>query len=231
MDYGHGYEHDGLVKIKDNEAVDDEQIWMWVTADNGAWYGPRLNWIQEHKVKFYKYVKKFDVVITAGGNCGMYARMHSKKFKHVYAFEPDPLNFHCMVNNTQTDNVVKIQCALGSKHKLIKMNIIDPDNVGCHQVNATSPDGFIPMLSLDAFNFPVVDLIQLDCEDYEHFIIEGAINTIARCKPIITAENGHYITDIMKIIGYKKIDQSHADSIFVPESFPQQEAVTLIVTD
>ena len=52
---------------------------LWVTQDTGAYGnekdGPLFDWIQESR-DFMSQVKKFDVVIQAGGNCGMYARFY-----------------------------------------------------------------------------------------------------------------------------------------------------------
>ena len=45
------------------------------------------------------YLKGKKVVVQAGGNCGMQVVKFAEFFDTVYTFEPDPVNFHCLVNN------------------------------------------------------------------------------------------------------------------------------------
>ena len=42
--------------------------------------------------------------------------------------------------------------------------------------------------SLDSYNFEQVDFIKIDAEGHELFVLQGAIETIKRCNPIIQAE-------------------------------------------
>ena len=146
----------------------------------------------------------------------MYARLYAKLFKTVYAFEPDPLNFHCLVNNTQFDNVIKMQCALGSTNKLITLSRANMTNVGCHQIDGSAfvTDSVIPMITIDSLNLAGCDLLQLDVEQYELNVLYGAVETIKKYQPVITAENGILCKELLLQLGYKQIDQSGADIIY-----------------
>ena len=42
--------------------------------------------------------------------------------------------------------------------------------------------------TLDSYNFEDVDAIKIDCEGYEYPILQGAINTIKQCRPIVQLE-------------------------------------------
>ena len=42
--------------------------------------------------------------------------------------------------------------------------------------------------SIDNYNYDDVDFIKLDCEGYEALILEGARNTIKKCRPVILME-------------------------------------------
>jgi FkbM family methyltransferase len=204
--------------------IDGLDGWMWIRGDGGpgtdggAWYGPRINWTDDHQHKFFTHVKKFDTVIQAGGNLGLYPRLLANRFKFVYTFEPDPLNFHCLVNNCQVDNVVKINAALGEKNEFVQVLRNHRSNVGMHQVRVHA-GGLIPVLSIDSFNFESCDMIILDTEGYDHNILKGAVNTIRKFKPVITAENnnGLNILDIIGEFGYRVLDQSAADTIFITD--------------
>ena len=207
--------YQNLLKIR-NEDIDGETNWTWIATDTGAWDGPKHDWIHSHKEKFFKYLRKHNVVVTAGANCGMYARLYAKLFKTVYAFEPDPLNFHCLVNNTQFDNVIKMQCALGSTNKLITLSRANMTNVGCHQIDGSAfvTDSVIPMITIDSLNLAGCDLLQLDVEQYELNVLYGAVETIKKYQPVITAENGILCKELLLQLGYKQIDQSGADIIY-----------------
>lgn len=198
--------------------VDGIDHLMWLECDNGAWEGPKDDWTSSHKDKYTKYCKKTDIAVTAGGNMGMYPLLLSKIFTTIYTFEPEPMNFHCLVNNCQSENIIKIQAALGDTHKMIQMNIVDITNCGMHRVSKDET-GVIPMLMLDDFEFPTLDFIQLDSEGYEYNILNGAVKTITKHKPVISAENGHtdQIIELMNSLGYVKVDQSSADHIYIPK--------------
>lgn len=198
--------------------IDSETDWMWISKDTGAWEGPKEDWENHHKNKYFKYVKNFDTVITAGANQGMYARLYSKIFNKVYAFEPDPICFHCLVNNCQNKNVIKIQSALGNFNGFIGvedyiiLNEKGELNTGGIKI---IDSGIIPIITIDSFNFQGVDLIQLDVEGFEHNVILGAINTIQKFKPIIITETvTNELYNYLIEIKYKPIEQSANDVIW-----------------
>lgn len=202
-------------ELCDNRQFDYQGIdnLYWIKTDTGAWDGPLKDWQTSHKSKYEQYCKKFDVVVCAGGNQGMYPRLFSEMFKTVYTFEPDPLSFFCLVKNCQADNIVKIQCALGSSHQMIAVQR-DPTmtNVGTHSV---SQGGYIPQLMIDDFEFHTVDLIQLDVEGYEYEVLKGAIRTITMFKPLIFVERSNpSIESILAPLGYNQVAVSCADTIY-----------------
>jgi hypothetical protein len=51
-----------------------------------------------------------------------------------------------------------------------------------------SPDGKIRVEALDSYDIDDVDLIQLDVEGAEFEALEGARETILRCKPMLCIE-------------------------------------------
>jgi len=199
-----------------SEFEEAEDRWIWIKKDQGAWDGPNRDWRSSHKDKYFKYLKHRRVVITAGTNQGMYVRFFAKKFGHVYAFEPDPLNFHCMSVNNQVDNVIKINAGLGEEAGWCFVQRNGFENTGTWSINETT--GHIPVMAIDSFCFPIVDLIQLDTEGYEEKVLKGAKRTIQRCQPVIAVENGQTegIQALMDELKYREVDQSVADKIFVP---------------
>lgn len=213
------------VYTRTGRSIEGIEDWLWIrgdggpNTDGGAWLGPREDWIHSHSKKFFTHVKDFNICIQAGGNLGLYPRLLSSRFKLVYTFEPDPLNFHCLVNNCQVDNVIKINAALGAENGFCKIQRNHRSNVGMHRIEVAD-DGAVPVMSIDSLNFPCCDMICLDTEGFEYNIIQGAVKTIEKYKPVITCENKEDSKDVLELIsqyGYKKIDQSVSDSIFAVE--------------
>lgn len=197
--------------------IDGVVDWRWIRGDNGAWDGPKDDWVSSHKAKYLEHVRKYDVVVQAGGNCGMYPKLFSRIFKWVYTFEPDPLNFYALVQNTQEDNIIKMQAALGDRHTMIEVHRHSLHNVGMHQVreNATAN---IPQLRIDDLALHDCDLIQLDIESYEIYALRGAEQTIAKFKPVIVVENNNGdIGEFLGRYGYTVASTSHMDTIYRPQ--------------
>lgn len=190
--------------------------WLWIKNETGVWEGPNSNWAA-HIELWMKQVKQKRVIVQAGGACGMYPRLFSQLFNTVYTFEPDPLNFHCLVNNCQADNVIKINAALGDCHKMIELERPAPTNVGMHKV-APQKTGIIPQLMIDDLELPCCDMIQLDVESYEIHVLHGAKNTIEKHRPVISCENGNKeIESFLGSFGYRIIGVTHMDTCYIPD--------------
>jgi FkbM family methyltransferase len=62
------------------------------------------------------------------------------------------------------------------------------NNAGQNHISNTETPLSVKVKTLDSFNFADVDIIKIDVEGYEKFVIEGALNTISTCQPIIQME-------------------------------------------
>jgi FkbM family methyltransferase len=168
-----------------------------------------------------KYCKDFKLVVQAGGNCGVWPSILSKKFGVVYTFEPDAENFRYLVKNCPEHNIVKFQAALGRLHGMSGMKG-SRKNCGEYWMEG---QGMVPVLKIDDFIFPSLDLMCLDIEGFEVHALNGAIEHIKRYKPVILAENkgkswkyGFEEDDIDRFLepfGYEMIEQIHSDKIYV----------------
>lgn len=203
------------IEIRDVD-IDGERNWHWTRLDQGAWNIPKHDWETSHKDKFFEYVRKYDVCVTAGANQGLYTRFYAKKFRRVYAFEPDALNFQCLVLNTPYENVIKLNCALSSANGMVGLHRGRIENTGEYKV-VIAGELSIPAITIDSLGLHQCDLIQLDAEGHEWPIIQGAEKTIKKLKPTIIAENGEteQIVKFLSEQGYKCKDKSCNDSIWV----------------
>jgi FkbM family methyltransferase len=157
------YESEIIVKT---DRIDNVDKWYWYAHDDGAWDGPKTDWIESHSKKYFTRVKKYDTVVQAGGCLGMYPRLLSDIFGKVFTFEPDAKNFYCLNLNCQKPNIVKINAALGMEHKMVSLNRWHESNLGMHSIQ-DNPGDQIPMLCIDDLPLSSCDMICLDVETYE----------------------------------------------------------------
>jgi FkbM family methyltransferase len=163
---------------------------------------------------------KHPMMIQAGGNSGLYPMLLTEFFATIVTFEPNSKNFHCLVNNCQSPNVIKFNCALGSKNGKIKSVEINDSNFGMSKVEEVSDASYIPMVTIDGFGFTDVGVIFLDVESYELEVLKGSVKTLEDSKPVVIVESYddiENITEFLKEKGYslyKKIG-SNADYVFV----------------
>ena len=119
----------------------------------------------------------------------MYPRLLSETFKHVYTFEPNPISFHCLVNNCQSNNISKFNMGLGSEPGVAMIKTQGLNNLGEARIR-TDGDYRIVLTTIDSLFLDACDFIQLDIENYELNALHGAAETIRKFKPVISVENG-----------------------------------------
>lgn len=205
------------------ENIELKEGWYWPTKDTKCW-----NWLQNEKdlpLEISNLVKSKRVMIQAGGNCGFYTKLYAQLFETVYTFEPDELNFQCLVMNLAGLNVYKQQACLGDERKLLALTT-SKKNIGCYGVDTTKL-GQIPTLMIDDLGLDTCDLIHLDIEGWEFPALRGAVNTIKRCSPVIAlewmdhgAKFGFNQTDIehwLTELGYNKTITLMNEKVFFVE--------------
>lgn len=195
--------------------------WFWRNDDTNFKSFKLFSSETELLEKVKPFLKNNKIVVQAGGNLGMQVVKFAEFFETVYTFEPDPINFYCLVNNLPYDNVIKFQCCLGEDHKMVSMNPLQ-DEIGGFYVNENK--GNIPTLRIDDLNLSSCDFIQLDVEGYQLFALRGAINTIQKFKPVISIEldwierynfSHRDIINLLINLGYEKVDSYTSDHIYI----------------
>jgi FkbM family methyltransferase len=128
------------------------------------------------------------LALDIGANVGLWSRDFVNSFARVIAFEPVALFRECLEHNVQGTNFEVQPIALGDQDTVGTM-IITEDNSGhSHLDPATMGTGNVQVVRLDTLNFHDVSYIKIDCEGYEYRILQGAEQTIRRCKPVIVIE-------------------------------------------
>lgn len=171
--------------------------------------------------------------IQAGGAFGTYPLRLADHFEKVWTFEPLLANLQCMAANIgKHPDITVVPKALWSKHENLQMKYSKPvkNSYGAHHVSKTLGLGeMVEGIALDESDFEAVDLIWLDIEGAEVYALQGAADTIDRCRPVIVIEEAKHLpqhkelnvrldsaSQWLKLHGYKEVGRTHGDLVFVP---------------
>lgn len=166
-------------------------------------YG-RSSWDSNYLRKLNLFLKgnptKKRVAIDVGACYGFVSEYLSKRYDEVKAFEIVTPVRDCLNENVkrfENDNVEVFPYGLGEKEGEIDI-YFTPSWTG-HSSHYRNPDIMAgsgkyesvlkcQIRTLDSFEFDVVDYIKIDVEGLEVQVLRGAIETIKRCRPVITTE-------------------------------------------
>jgi FkbM family methyltransferase len=170
------------------------------------------------------------VMIDVGAHIGLWSFNFAHWFKRVEAFEPVADHRACFVENLGPifDEVKSVRLhpfALGDREKLVSIRV-NPSSTGDSWVDKHEVSGkaSVEQKTLDSFQFAYVDLIKVDCEGYEEFVLRGAEETIKQWKPLICVEQKRDMArkfDLqplgalayLKTLGYRSVDEISGDYI------------------
>jgi|DEB0MinimDraft_10_1074344.scaffolds.fasta_scaffold12560_6 FkbM family methyltransferase len=215
----------------------------WVTDtefDNGiAHWGPDewQNHMSEFTTKYFvPDEKRRRVCLDIGANIGQSALGLTKYFNKVHSFEPCIDFFECLNRNIEQasiDNVITHNVGLSDysgelffKEKTqrcgtSRMFTTEEVKANHHLKNT---DDFIlqrvNVRTLDSYEFKYVDLIKIDVEGWEPYVLKGGIKTINDWKPTIVAEwhrtkDKAALDNILLPWGYVKLYQRRSDWYYV----------------
>lgn len=170
------------------------------------------------------HAKQRRVAIDVGANVGLWSRGLCKNFATVLAFEPVDMFRACLVRNVPASNLKIMDFALGNENTTANMIITEGNTGHTHIDPASVGSGTTAVRRLDDLELDQVDYIKMDCEGYEYRVLQGAEQTIRRCRPIVvveqkphdaySAEYGqHAAIDLLKSWGMVRLDQVKDDWI------------------
>lgn len=173
-----------------------------------------------------KHCRHMETAVQAGGNTGVWPKKFAEHFRVVYTFEPDPDNFHCLVNNCPEPNIIKLQAAVGDRSHPVGLKYVHGRrNMGAVAVDVDN-DGLYPVLRIDDLALSRCDLIQLDIEGYEPVALRGARDTIARFRPVIMVEDkglsvpygypSRWSEAALKDLDYHVVERGRRDVVLAP---------------
>lgn len=156
--------------------------------------------------------------IDVGARFGSYTRScHTAGFEHVYAFE--------LLEQFMPDFSRNIDLSRATVYNCGVLNKVG--SFGRAGKRIVLEEGSTPTFTIDYFEFKNVDLIKIDIDSHDHLVLEGCLDTVKRCRPIVQMEWGSLqkrqnptITEDMaweklKRLGYDKVGVSTNDNLIL----------------
>ena len=209
----------------------------WLTTDYGV--GQQISLYGEYSegevVIFRRFIRRGDVVLSAGGNIGAHLVPLSQIVGgdgRVITFEPQAFLLPILRENLAVNGCANVEVhekGLGmtaSTALLATSEPTMPNNFGGLYVIepreqvAANP---IEITTIDSLELQRLDFLMLDIEGMEEAALRGAVRTIARCRPLLYVEIDkadkrepllHYIKDELK---YEIM--FHLPTVFNPDNF------------
>jgi FkbM family methyltransferase len=126
--------------------------------------------------------------LDIGANVGLWSRDLVDNFAKVVAFEPVAVFRECLEKNVTGANFFISPLALGDHDTQATMIITEGNSGHSHLDPNTIGSGDVTVVKLDNLNMEDVDYIKIDCEGYEYRVLQGAEQTVKRCRPIMVIE-------------------------------------------
>lgn len=186
--------------------------WRMVTH-NGIQYRVDISKLLDYSIYFnqvrdlawnnlFRIIEPNFNIIDAGANIGYLSLNFAKSCQEgkIFSFEPDSETFESLQTNVQLNNFKNIniyKCALGEAKKSGELFRLYINNPGANRILDRRPEKSISsevvqietLDNLDnKIHFERIDLIKIDVEGFEMFVLKGAIELIKRWRPILFLE-------------------------------------------
>lgn len=157
----------------------DTHLEGYLAASGGEYQRP-------HRDVSLAHCRRRRVALDIGAHVGLWSRDLAAGFDEVHAFEPIGEFRECFARNVEGRNVRLHPFALGNTECHARMER-GAENSGTTHIVELADEG-VEVRALDGLALPVVDYMKIDVEGFELFVLEGARETLLRCRPVITLE-------------------------------------------
>lgn len=165
--------------------LEGDQISQWVEQEG------RLDHDQNFLPDVLKHIKPGDTVLDVGAFIGDHTIAYSRAVGsegRVLAFEPNPVAFQCLMQNTMREgNIAYFPAGISDRHEYVNLSG-NNGNAGGTYVGSHMKVADVWMHPLDSYDFQKVDFIKLDVEGCEVKALKGMQKTIERFHPIMVIE-------------------------------------------
>ena len=152
--------------------------------------------LEELKV-FDKFVQSGDTVLDIGANIGTHTLWFANKVGpkgSVIAFEPQRLIFQTLCANMALNSIKHVDCkqlGVGYSKRLVTVPVLDPlkkNNFGGLSIDGHTEGEPVAICRVDDIGLSRCDFIKMDVEGMEPEALQGAMNTIVKCRPVLYVE-------------------------------------------
>lgn len=173
----------------------------------------------DHQAHFYKeamkHCKSKRIAVDVGAHIGLFSSKMVKDFEYVHAFEP--MFYDYVLDNVPDTNLTVHKLGL-SNEKITHNFNIRQHHTGMSKVDKNGIYS-IDCIDLDSMNLTNVDLIKIDVESHEYFVIEGMRKFLKNNSPVIIIELNDKVyrennISTLKSFGYKEVFRENTDYIF-----------------
>ncbi len=187
---------------------------------------------RDHLDTAMRFVTDKRIALDGGAHIGQFSLQMSPLFDTVIAAEPAFDCFECLCENLRNSGCSNVQprnIALGSTPGFVTMALDAKQqarkNTGGRYV---IEGGKIPRVMIDSWHLPSLGFLKLDVEGSEYDAIDGARDTIARCRPVVLWEDKNFgvrfghdknaVRRLLALLGYEHKCRVSADEIWGPRA-------------
>lgn len=178
--------------------------------------------------KVMTHIRPGAVVADIGANIGNHTVFFSliAGAAEVHAFEPMRTTFSTLERNVAINRLANVNLhnvALGARGAAASITTFKQTNIGATRI-AVDEGGCYPVRSLDSFALQRLDFAKIDVEGHATEVLDGARETLARCRPVIWVELWPQLNEVepgdrmLRSQGYRLLESLNvANHIYVPE--------------
>ena len=144
------------------------------------------------------YLRPGMTVLDLGANLGTFTLFLAEAVGpagRVHAFEPVAASYRLLDANLALNSLAQVEThavAVGAASGTATVPELDLERGGNYGASALAPSGpgrRVDLIALDDLALPACDLIKVDVEGGERAVIQGAMETIDRWRPVLLLEN------------------------------------------
>lgn len=191
-----------------------------------------LGEFSEGEVDLFKQViRPGAVIVEAGANIGSHTVPLAKlagPSGRLIAFEPQRVVFQLLCANVALNSLTNVAAhwaAVGAAAGEVWVPNIDygqPNNFGGLGLEGRTAGEKVPVQTIDELGLGRLDMLKADVEGMEQAVLEGARQTIERCRPLLYVENDRDdksadLLALIKELGYLAF--AHTPHLYNPRNF------------
>ncbi len=123
--------------------------------------------------------------VDVGAHVGLWSMWLAEAFQRLHSFEPYPLFVSLFRHNVTNKNTTLHPVALGAETGFCS---VEANHRSSGDSFIKAGVGDIPVRTLDSFQLADVDFMKIDVEGFELAVVQGAKETLLRCRPLVCVE-------------------------------------------